>query len=81
MAAIPHAKHIIHHFDFGESWITKNWRPMAAIVYLVICLTDFVGMPVYYEWQNHHNTPEELVGLAMKLPPAAQIDGLKVLWT
>ncbi len=72
---------VYHRFDFGESWITKNWRPIAAIVYLIICLTDFVGMPIYYEWVNHKYSPEQIINLVMKLPPAAQIDALKVLMT
>jgi hypothetical protein len=30
----------------GESFIQAYWRPIAAIVYLIICLFDFVLAPV-----------------------------------
>ena len=29
-----------------ETWIQANWRPTAAFVYLVICMMDFVAMPL-----------------------------------
>ena len=28
-------------FDDG-SWIARNWRPLAALTYLTICLFDFI---------------------------------------
>lgn len=68
-----------HRFDFGESWITKNWRPLAAIVYLMICLTDFIFMPVYYEWANNRYTPDNLVELSLKYTGPGQIESLKIL--
>lgn len=71
--------HITRHFDFGESWITKNWRPLAAIVYLLICLTDFVAMPVYYEWANNRYTADNLVELSLKFAPIGQIESLRIL--
>lgn len=30
-----------------ESWIAKNWRPAAAVIYLVICLFDFILAPTW----------------------------------
>lgn len=31
-----------------ESWIAKNWRPLAAFVYLFICVFDFVIAPILW---------------------------------
>lgn len=70
---------IKHRLDFGESWITKNWRPLAAIIYLMICLTDFIFMPVYYEWANNRYTPDNLVELSLKYTGPGQIESLKIL--
>ena len=27
--------------------IKQNWRPMAAVIYLIICIFDFIIMPIY----------------------------------
>lgn len=35
-----------------ENWFVKYWRPSAAWVYLVICVFDFVVMPVYVARTN-----------------------------
>jgi hypothetical protein len=32
---------------FQEEWINRYWRPAAAVVYLIICLFDFVVMPAW----------------------------------
>lgn len=35
-----------------ESGIKRYWRPVAAYVYLAICLFDFVAAPVFIEMRN-----------------------------
>jgi len=30
----------------GEAWITRYWRPIAAMTYIFICIFDFVLAPV-----------------------------------
>ena len=30
-----------------ESWIAENWRPAAAVIYLIICLFDFILAPTF----------------------------------
>lgn len=35
-----------------ENRIKKYWRPVAAYVYLAICLFDFVAGPVFMEMRN-----------------------------
>ena len=32
-----------------EKWYQRTWRPMAAFVYLIICIFDFIIMPTYLE--------------------------------
>jgi hypothetical protein len=31
-----------------ENWLQKKWRPITAIVYLVICVFDFIVAPVLW---------------------------------
>lgn len=31
-----------------EGWIEKKWRPMMAIQYMVVCLSDFVLFPIMW---------------------------------
>lgn len=59
----------------------KSWRPLAAYVYLFICICDFVLLPVYYEYVK---TIQEtrLVEMALMFPEgASQIEALKTLQT
>ena len=32
----------------AEDWIQKKWRPMMAIMYMVVCIFDFIIFPVGY---------------------------------
>jgi len=32
----------------NDDWMTKKWRPMMAITYMIICLCDFVIFPVFW---------------------------------
>lgn len=69
----------VHRLDFGETWMAKNWRPLAAIVYLLICITDFLAMPVFYEYTNNKYTPDNIVELSLKFQGPSQIESLKIL--
>lgn len=32
----------------AEDWIQKKWRPMMAIMYMVVCIFDFIIFPVMF---------------------------------
>jgi uncharacterized membrane protein len=36
-----------------QPWFAKYWRPAAAIIYLVICLADFIVFPVLWSLVQH----------------------------
>jgi hypothetical protein len=36
----------------NDSWITSNWRAIAALVYLTICFWDFCIMPGIVFWRQ-----------------------------
>lgn len=62
-----------------NSWSAK-WRSAAAYVYLLICLGDFMLMPMYYEFLNHKIQAAEFVELALQFEgPATQIEALKAI--
>lgn len=66
--------------DTNESWMTANWRPLAAMVYLSICMLDFFFMPIYYELHRYTYTPERLVQIASVFKDGAtQIETIRVL--
>lgn len=31
-----------------EDWMARNWRPFAAVTYMVICIADFVVFPIVW---------------------------------
>ena len=33
--------------NLNEDWLTRTWRPIAAMVYLAICLFDFIIAPAF----------------------------------
>ena len=57
-----------------ERWFVKYWRPAAAWIYLLICLFDFVLMPLYVSKTNH--TMDEIVTVSMRLRPEDQLNAL-----
>lgn len=65
-----------HDDDSEFAW---SWRSLALIVYLVICCTDFILMPVYYEWSNSKYHPAKMIALAKTMPEAQQLQALEVL--
>lgn len=63
-----------------EHWSVFGWRPTAAYVYLLICLSDFMLMPLYYEIMNHKLQTAQFVQLALQFPEGvAQIEALKAI--
>ena len=57
-----------------------HWRSMAAVVYMIICLTDFVVMPIYREHAYAQMPVQEMVRLSMHMDSSAsQIEALKTL--
>lgn len=53
-----------------DSWFGVYWRPAAAIVYLVICMFDFVVYPTYINaWSD---TLPRIVATIKDLPPESQ---------
>ena len=45
-----------------EDWMTKKWRPMMAIVYMMINLFDFIIGPILYNLLQYWN-PGQMVGM------------------
>lgn len=54
-----------------EIWLARNWRIVAAFVYLFICLFDFVIAPSWVGF--HRETTAELVMAIKDLSPSVQI--------
>lgn len=38
--------------DQTESWLNRTWRPAAAVVYLAICLFDFIIAPAFMGFKS-----------------------------
>ena len=45
-----------------EDWMTKKWRPMMAIVYMLINLFDFIIGPILYNLLQYWN-PGQAIGM------------------
>lgn len=43
---------------FGEDWMTTKWRPMMAIVYMIINLADFLIFPIIWSLLQIHGKGE-----------------------
>ncbi|MFA5490876.1 MAG: hypothetical protein WC284_16980 [Candidimonas sp.] len=72
--------HCYHHFDHNENKFKQYWRPVAAVVYMVICLFDFVIMPSIYEYHNYKQNYSEIIDLTLKYPSdTAQIKALETI--
>lgn len=31
-----------------DDWLQKKWRPMMAVMYMVVCIFDFIVFPIFY---------------------------------
>lgn len=38
--------------EFGEGWLNRSWRPAAAVVYLAICIFDFILAPAFMGFKS-----------------------------
>lgn len=56
-----------------------NWRHIAAYTYLMICIFDFMGMPIFYEIANPRTSTSELVAIVKPIEPASQVQALQIL--
>jgi hypothetical protein len=36
----------------GEGWLNRSWRPAAAVVYLAICVFDFIVAPAFMGFKS-----------------------------
>lgn len=57
--------------------VWQQWRHFAAYVYLIICVFDFIFMPLVYEIWHRALGPVELIQAARGLEPAAQVEVIK----
>lgn len=44
----------------GEDFMSKNWRPMMAMTYMLTCLFDFVIGPILYNLLQFYNPGQHL---------------------
>lgn len=64
--------------QFGEWW-REYWRPMCGVVYLAICVFDFLVMPVVYTTIYRRQDLAYVVELAEKLQSTAQAAALTAM--
>lgn len=57
--------------------VWQQWRHFAAYIYLIICVFDFIAMPIVYEVFHRALGPVELISAARGLEPAAQVEIIK----
>jgi len=43
---------------FGDDWMRTQWRPMMAIVYMIINLFDFLVFPIVWSYLQIHGKGE-----------------------
>ncbi len=53
-----------------ETWIQRNWRPLAALTYLIINLFDFIVAPIWVGMTKE--TTSQLVNAIVHLNPTVQ---------
>jgi hypothetical protein len=64
----------------GEgNWISRNWRPYMAVVYIIICILDYIIRPSinYYEARKFDLGHE--VQYLVQLEPTAQMKTIEIL--
>jgi len=65
-------KHLEHGFK-------KFWRPIAAYVYLIICIFDFMGAPMYVAYNNEQVNSEAFAEIRALADKDVQIKALEQL--
>jgi hypothetical protein len=58
-------------FSDGESWLNRTWRPAAAVIYLAICLFDFIIAPAFMGFKSVNI--EQIAGSVHGLDPQIAI--------
>ena len=53
-----------------DAWFGIYWRPAAAVIYLVICMFDFVAVPTYLGIGTE--SLKDLIMVVKELPPESQ---------
>lgn len=65
-----------------DNFLQRNWRPLAAITYLLICLMDFFIMPFWCQLENYRNPRHLAVTEALRFTDSAsQIAALESMTT
>lgn len=57
----------------------KFWRPIAAYIYLAICVVDFAGMPIYMQVANQGVNHAAFAEIRLIEDPAVQMKALDKL--
>jgi hypothetical protein len=57
-----------------ESWFIHYWRPAAAWVYLIICIFDFMIMPVWH--LRSQGSLNNIYEISMRLRPEDQLQAI-----
>lgn len=62
-----------------EHGFKKFWRPIAAYIYLAICIFDFMGMPIYIGLQNQQVNAEAFAEIRSLADKDVQMKALEQL--
>ena len=57
--------------EAGESWLNRTWRPIAAVVYLAICIFDFIIAPAFMGFKSANLA--QIAGAVKGLDPAIAV--------
>ncbi len=63
----------------AEPLTWASWRHVAAYVYLVICIVDFMLMPLIYEVRNPRPSDAEVISHVLRVDPQSQVAALQIL--
>ena len=72
-----HYRNLIRHRNLEaptEPWFVKYWRAAAAWIYLLICVFDFVVMPLYVT--QHNLTTDQIMDISSKLRPEDRLTAI-----
>ncbi len=68
-------------------WLAENWRSLAFVTYMAICLFDFIIMPMVFQVFNQHIDPATLIQLSLQYHDPEiqrqiiQTFGTKLIWS
>ena len=65
--------------DNLEESAKRYWRPLAAYTYIIICLFDFIAMPVFTEVHNRQVNTQAFVEVSKLTSPEVQIKAIEQL--